>query len=196
MKRYFLVDIENVGRTFLQGIERLTADDVIIICNNRMVKSEFGPSIIEGLASTKATVEKFYISSSVKNAMDFELVMELGYLIALNGNTAEYYVVSNDRGFDIVNDYLENKGLRTKVRRITTLEANYAEEERIRNMEAELQRLLPEFSKKAVKTVQQGIDVSNTAVQLHNFLQSHLKRDFTAIYPRVRHLVELEAQKA
>ena len=190
MKRIFLVDIENVGKSFLKGIEKLTISDEIIVCNNRTVRDDFSRAIREGLSRTKAIVKKFHIENANKNAMDFHIMMQLGYMIAENGNSAEYYIVSNDRGFDVANHFAGNNHINAKIRRIATLEANFAEEERINNMTTILTELLPEYSKKVVKIVQQGIDASKTTEELHNFLQNHLRRDFRCIYPKVKCFVE------
>jgi len=189
MKRFFLIDVENVGKSFLQGIEKLKISDVLIVYHNQIARSEFSQTILAGLQKTKAVVKKFYIENASKNAMDFQIMMQLGYLMAQNGSSAEYYIVSNDRGFDVAT-FTTNNNIHAKVRRIVNLEANFEEEERIQQMKDVLKRLLPEYSKNVIKTVQQGIDASKNTNDLHNFLQSHLRRDFTNIYPRVKYLVE------
>lgn len=189
VKRFFLIDIENVGKTFLEGIEGLTENDTLIICNNTMVYSDFSPVILEGLQKTKAAVKKFYIRNTAKNAMDFELVMELGFLIAKNGDRAQYFVVSKDRGFDIINDYLRNKGMNnTTVKRIPSLKGFEEEEKRIRDMEENISILLPQYPQRIISTIQIGMDQTKNLQEFYSFLQKHLRHDAGTIYPRVKHL--------
>ncbi len=173
MKRFFLVDIENVGKSFLNGIDRLTVEDTLIICNNTIAHKEFSPAILDGLTRTKATIRKFYIHNACKNAMDFELVIELGFLIAENGNHAQYYVVSNDKGFDVVNDYIKNKGLKTIVKRISSLDVYFKEEEDKKTMEEEIQEIMKTYPEKTTKLVLKGIQQSSNLTELHTFLQKH-----------------------
>lgn len=188
-KRFFLIDIENVGKSFLEGIEDLSANDTLIICNNTMVYSDFSPFILEGLKKTKATVKKFYIHSTAKNAMDFELTMELGFLIAKYGEKAQYFVVSKDRGFDIINDYLKNKGMEgTVVKRIPNLKGFTEEEKRIQDMEDTIRVLLPQYPARIISTIQIGMDQTKTLQEFHSFLQKHLRYDVGTIYPKVKHL--------
>lgn len=183
MKRFFFVDIENVGKSFLNGIDKLTIEDTLIICNNTMVHKEFSPAILEGLTKTRATIRKFYIHNAYKNAMDFELVIELGFLIHENGSHAQYYIVSNDRGFDVVNDYLKNKGLSITVKRIPSFDVFFSDEEKVKEIEKAIQTLLPEYPKKIVRFVQKGIEQSASLSEFHSYLQRHNHQD---IYGRVK----------
>lgn len=185
-KRFFLIDIENVGKSFLDGIEDLTENDTLIICNNTMVYSEFSPAILEGLQKTKATVQKFYINNVSKNAMDFELSVEIGFLIAKYGDKAQYFVVSKDRAFDIVNDYIKNKGLSTVVKRIPSLRDFETEEKRIQDMEENIRELLPQYPQRIISTVQIGIDQTTTQQEFFSFLKKHLKYDVDVVYPIVK----------
>lgn len=187
-RRFFLIDIENVGKSFLDGIENLTVYDTLIICNNTMVYPDFSPTILEGLKKTKATVKKFYINSVSKNAMDFELMVEIGFLIATHGSNAEYFVVSKDRGFDIIDDYIKNKGLSTTVKRIPSLKGYVEEEQRIRDMENNIHTLLPQYPARIISTIQIAIDQAKTLQEFYSFLQKHLKYEVDTIYPVVKHL--------
>lgn len=185
MKRFFFVDIENVGKSFLNGIEKLTIEDTLIICNNTIVHNDFSPAILEGLTRTKAIIRKFYIHNAYKNAMDFELVIELGFLIHEHGNHAQYYVVSNDRGFDVVNDYLKNKGLNIVVKRIPNFDTSFNDEQLVKEIENDIQTLLPHYPKKIVRYIQKGIEQAASLAEFHNYLQNNKCQD---VYPKVKNL--------
>lgn len=97
MKRYFLVDYENVNDGGLLGYEALKEDDVIILFNSKFSKInekelEFKKSI------TKAKILKMTSQIRGKNSLDFQLVSYLGLLIG-NDENCEYNIISKDRGF-------------------------------------------------------------------------------------------------
>lgn len=197
MKRFFLIDLENVGGTFIKGIDKLTIADTLIICHNMTIKNTFKDTLERELLNTKAIVKKLEIANVAKNAMDFELMIQLGYLLREHGSSAQYFIVSNDTGFDVASDfpkhYDELKNV--QVRRIVSLEANFSEEERIKSLEDEIAALLPEYPKKVIKIVRTALDDSRTTVQLNNFLQKHLFHDFQDIFPKVKHLLDVEKEQ-
>ena len=97
MKRYFLVDYENVNDSGLLGFEALKEDDIIILFDSRfsMINEnelEFKKSI------TKAKILKMTSQIRGKNSLDFQLVSYLGLLIG-NDKNCEYNIISKDRGF-------------------------------------------------------------------------------------------------
>ena len=97
MKRYFLVDYENVNDGGLLGFEALKEDDVIILFDSKFSKInekelEFKKSI------TKAKILKMTSQMRGKNSLDFQLVSYLGLLIG-NDENCEYNIISKDRGF-------------------------------------------------------------------------------------------------
>lgn len=196
MKRFFLIDLENVGATFTKGIDKLTIHDTLIICHNITIKNSFKEMLEKELGATKATVKKLEIANISKNAMDFELMIQLGYLLREYGSSAQYYIVSNDTGFDVAADFPKHYDAlkNVQVRRIISLEANFAEEERMRNLEEEIAALLPDYPKKVIKIVRTAIDSSRTTVQLNNFLQKHLYHDYQDIFPKVKHLLVINKQ--
>jgi len=187
-KRFYFIDLENVGKSGLKGIENLTTRDTIVVFHNRLVYEEISPAILDMFKGCRATIRKLYIRNICKNAMDLELVLELGFLMAEYGAQAQYFVVSKDRGFDIVNDYIQNKGLYTVVRRIPSVDDSGEEEKRISEMEAQIRTLLPEYSSRIIQTVQFAIDQTNSLDELHKFLQKHLKYNINDIYPKIKQL--------
>lgn len=197
MKRFFLIDLENVGSTFTKGIDKLTIADTLIICHNMTIKNSFKETIERELLNTKAMVKRLEIANVSKNAMDFELMIQLGYLMREHGSSAQYYIVSNDTGFDVAADFPKHHEeiKNVQVRRIISLEANFSEEERIKALEDEIAAILPDYPKKVVKIVRTGLDNSRTTVQLNNFLQKHLFHDFQDIFPKVKHLLDLEKEQ-
>lgn len=187
MKKIFLIDTENIGKTFLEpAAKHLTTSDILVVFNNQIRRNDFSQAILDGFSKIKASIKKIYLESATKNAMDFGIMCELGRLMQENGNTCEYYIVSNDRAFDVATDMAKASGISTKVKRISTLDKSYDEEGRIKEEEAQIRQLLPDtYSKRVVKTVQQAFDASPTMADFIIFIHHHLWHDRKDILARV-----------
>lgn len=191
MKKVFFIDTENVGCSFTQqnAVRKLTTSDVICVFHNKIRGKDLSKAILSALSNIKATVKKVYLESANKNAMDFGIMMKLGQLMQENGNTCEYYIVSNDRAYEVATDIARSNGITTKVRRIPTLDYAFDEEGRIREEEERIRQLLPEkYSKRVVKTVQQGFDASESMADFIVFIHHHLWYDRKDILARVDNL--------
>lgn len=189
MKRYFIIDLENIGKHFTEGIEDLTMEDTLIICHNRVV-GHLSKDIQDKLYHTKATVKMLEIFNHTKNAMDFCLCTQLGFLIAENSNKAKYYIVSNDKGFETAMDFAKSLNGNVTVKRITSLKA---EQESVMYQEEEkriLTNLLPEYNKKAIGIAQRCLDNAKSVADYHNLLQKNLyDSQVRDIYLKTRHLL-------
>ena len=96
----FLVDYENVSASGLDGLEKLTEEDVVyIFYTENADRLTFDAH--RRLLESRAAVRYYKVESGTKNALDFQLVSFLGYLIRENGSSA-YYIISKDNGFDSV----------------------------------------------------------------------------------------------
>lgn len=108
----YLVDYENVHDTGVVGVEKLTANDkVILFCsaNTKTISMDTHISIAE----SKAVIEHIKTTKTAKNYLDFQLSTMLGYLIG-KGEKGPCYIISKDTGFDSVIDYWENKSVTVK----------------------------------------------------------------------------------
>jgi predicted nucleic acid-binding protein len=98
MKRYYLVDCENVCYWGLRGIESLTDEDTVVL----FVSSACGnmERYLRDIRNLKCTVLKMDVMNGFKNALDFQLVSYLGLLIGEHsGEKYEYNIVSKDKGY-------------------------------------------------------------------------------------------------
>lgn len=189
MKRFYLIDLENVGRTFLEGINKLTVEDTIIVCHNKVLADTIHPDIKDRLKLTKATVKQLTIDNTKKNAMDFCLCTQLGFLLAENGNCAKYYIVSKDRGFDVVKDFVKSINSKAEVKRIISLKSDFDEEENYNKEKQQLEELLVGHNPKVIKITRRCMDNSKTCFEFHNTLQKNLyPNEFADVYKKVKHL--------
>ncbi|MBR6020237.1 MAG: hypothetical protein IK055_08500 [Lachnospiraceae bacterium] len=98
MKRVLYIDFENVSQQGLKGIQKLTKNDLVrIFLGPKCSKM----SLIDAdmVFHCDATVELITNDQIGKNALDFIIMVHLGYDIAKKTGNA-YYVVSNDKGYE------------------------------------------------------------------------------------------------
>lgn len=106
---YYLVDFENVKKDGLDGIHKLEPEDRVCILYSKNADSitfEQHKKIME----SKAEIELCKVDVGSKNALDFQLATQLGFLIA-NKAADNYYIVSKDKGFEILSGYWKSRGV-------------------------------------------------------------------------------------
>ncbi len=105
----YMIDYENVKTGGLNGISRLTGSDrVIIFYSENANRLTF--DLHQRLMASTAQIEYREVSVGGHNALDFQLVTYLGYLIAQEPN-GQYLIISNDRGFEYVVNFWRRDGL-------------------------------------------------------------------------------------
>lgn len=105
----YMIDYENVKTGGLNGISRLTeADKVIIFYSENANRITF--DLHKRLMECKASIEYREVSVGGHNALDFQLVTYLGFLIAQDKD-GQYLIISNDRGFEYVVNFWRKDGL-------------------------------------------------------------------------------------
>ena len=106
---YYLVDFENVKKDGLDGIHLLGEDDQVCIFYSKNADSiSFDQH--RRIMESKAAIEFCKVDVGSKNALDFQLATQLGFLIA-NRTADQYYIVSKDKGFDILGGYWKGRGV-------------------------------------------------------------------------------------
>ena len=101
--KIYLIDFENVKSKGLEGIEKLTETDSVIIFfseNSDTLSFEMHQRVL----SSKADIEYFKVSVGGKNALDFQLSTLLGYMVAKE-TYSHIFVISNDKGFDFLHAF-------------------------------------------------------------------------------------------
>ena len=92
----FLIDTENTALPWVDMLPKLTKNCLVVAMCNPNFKC--GTAQIKRIIECKAAVE--LLDTVVgSNAMDFQLVSYMGYLIQQNPS-AEYVIVSRDRGYE------------------------------------------------------------------------------------------------
>jgi hypothetical protein len=109
--KIFLVDYENTNSNGLKGISKLDKSDRVIIFYSS-VSSTISFEVLDEILLSGVSLEKIFLKSHSTNALDFQLVTYMGYLIAEN-NVNDIYVITKDKGFfsaiEFCNKYLKKE---------------------------------------------------------------------------------------
>ncbi|MEI7884689.1 MAG: PIN domain-containing protein [Clostridia bacterium] len=112
MKTTFLVDFENVGEQGLNGSDKLAESDTIVI-------------FYRGKISLASGVYQLFRSTRQgKNALDFEIVAHMGYLIGQDKNR-EIVIISKDKGYLSANDHLKELVKEVKIQTCVSIAEFY-----------------------------------------------------------------------
>lgn len=105
VRNRYLVDYENTHSNGLSGIKDLTEnDEVIIFYSSKCDSISF--EIMSDIFASEANIITKRVNVGTPNALDFQLVTLIGYLVA-KGVSDEWnlYIVSRDHGFDVVTEF-------------------------------------------------------------------------------------------
>ncbi|MDE5771924.1 MAG: hypothetical protein K2I06_09925 [Ruminococcus sp.] len=111
--RYYLIDYENVHQAGLNGIEKLTENDNLVIFYTTNAET-LTFSLYEKLVSCKADIQLYKVQCGGKNALDFQLSTFLGYVLGNNPDT-ECHIISNDKGYEYVRSFWKEKNVKIKI---------------------------------------------------------------------------------
>lgn len=179
MKRIFLIDKENTGTRFLKGLEALSNQDKVIVFHYSQAGS-IKEEVLSALSKTKAAVEIRSMNTHTKNAMDFQICTYLGYLYSKNGTNAEYYIVSNDKGYEAAVEFIKLQlDPKIKINIIPTCVVDS-------KPSVLLENTLNKYPNKIRNKVLTGIKKSGTISDFHTFLQRNFKEDCNDIYKLIK----------
>lgn len=98
------MDFENVRTDGIRDLKGVTEGDSMFVFYSENCKS-ITLDIIDKIVALKLKYSGFNVKVGTKNALDFQLASYLGYLIGKEGTDANYYIVSDDKGFEVVADF-------------------------------------------------------------------------------------------
>ena len=149
----------------LDGIHMLGKEDRVCIFYSKNADSitfDQHRRIIE----SKATIEFCKVEVGSKNALDFQLATQLGYLIA-NRSADQYFIVSKDKGFEILSVYWKSRNVNvTLIADITGRSHNQEVEE----TRAKLEELLQDEEDVDVDEIQKIMQQYKTKQGISNAL--------------------------
>lgn len=121
--RHFLVDSENVNDNWLMLFDMADEDDEIVVFYTKKSPHMSYMSVIRLMENNKINI-RFEESYEGTNALDFQLVSYMGYLMGCTGSFSEnkcdaasaescadeYIIMSNDTGYDPAVRFWKDKG--------------------------------------------------------------------------------------
>lgn len=107
----YLVDMENIPHAWGRLLDICGEDDRFVLFYTEQVTQVPITLMVKALESQAAM--EYIRCHSGPNGLDFQLVTEMGWRIARDPS-AEYVIVSQDHGYDVVIEYWSERGVRTK----------------------------------------------------------------------------------
>ncbi len=100
----FLIDYENVSSIGLNGIDLLTKNDKIYLFYSEKAEN-INIDIMNIIINGSFKFKNFKLNKSDKNALDFQLVLFLGTMIKSLKKHTNFYIISNDNGYQSAIDF-------------------------------------------------------------------------------------------
>lgn len=107
--KYYLVDSENVNDNWLLLLDMVECIDKIIVFYTRNSPHMSYPSVVKLYQSDHPI--KFEECYGGNNALDFQLVSYLGYLLNQKLEDTDFIILSNDTGFDPAVNFWKKRGM-------------------------------------------------------------------------------------
>ncbi len=166
---YYLVDFENVKKDGLDGIHKLGEGDMVCIFYSKNADSiTFDQH--RRIMESKAEIDFCKVDVGSKNALDFQLATQLGYLIA-NKSADTYYIVSKDKGFEILSGYWKSRNVSvTLIADITGRSHDHDTQELRERLSEKLQEILKEDKDVSVDAVLKIVQQYKTKQGISNAL--------------------------
>lgn len=161
----YLIDFENVHSDGLKGVEQLDRKDECYI-----FYSEHAGVLTFNMHKkiTESRAKIYYVEAQVgmKNALDFQLVSYLGYMLREKPEET-YCIISNDKAFELVSKFWQEKGVNVTSAVSLDKATNAAHYSKISD---ELKKLLPdkserEFVEKCINELSTKSGINNRIVK-------------------------------
>ncbi len=104
----YLIDYENVGGNGLTGIDNLTEEDNVYVFYSSKVE-QFPIDLVPLIMSSKANFKYEKALKCVPQNVDFRIGTFTGYLV---GHEKDVTIISNDKGYNNVKEFWEEKGIK------------------------------------------------------------------------------------
>lgn len=104
----FLIDYENVSSIGLHGIDLLNKNDKVYLFYSEKAES-INIDIMNIIIKGDFLFKNFKLAKSDKNALDFQLVLFLGTMIKSQKKPTNFYIISNDNGYQSAIDFAKEQ---------------------------------------------------------------------------------------
>lgn len=104
---YFLIDLENVNSSGLNGTEFLDSTDCITICFSKMARMCRKRNIVD-IEKAQCYLDFVKLVRTGKNGLDFYIASKIGEYYG-SGGTDQVAIISKDTGYTAIQDYWKDK---------------------------------------------------------------------------------------
>lgn len=106
---YYFVDFENVRINGVKNLVGIKNGDTVTIFFSDQCKN-ITLDVIEDLTRNGVQINCYKAKIGTKNALDFQLSSYLGCIIGKGSADENYYIVSNDKGYDCLCGFWKEQG--------------------------------------------------------------------------------------
>ncbi|MBO5068943.1 MAG: hypothetical protein J6C37_01060, partial [Roseburia sp.] len=157
MKKVYLVDSENVGDVWVPLLASSLPDEEVVVFYTQQ-SPHMGYENVRLLKETEKN-PIFIKCFEGRNALDFQLVTELGYRLRAD-EECEYVIISTDTGFDAAVRYWSSQ--KKKVRRLNGKECFRQATGRLRRSGADIEKISMEESTKTEEVAAEVAEKTET----------------------------------
>ena len=110
MTHYLYIDTENVGNSWIPLMDQADADTVMLLFYTAQTSAISMPQLGRLLNFVKRADVQLINCTVGKDALDFQLVSYLGYMIR-EAPEEDYCIISNDKAFELVGRFWQDKNV-------------------------------------------------------------------------------------
>ncbi len=180
IKRFYFIDMENVHRDGLNGIEQLTQKDCVRIYYSNPLET-IPIDLHAQMMASPARYEYIRVEVPIKNAADCMILFDLRDL-ARDHKKAEFIIISNDNDFDRPISEFKHRGINT-LKRQTIAECEPEEKAADEKREAEVRKFIKDhFGDIAITGDRDEILEKTVAAVLRGKTKSQVNYNLLKIY--------------
>ena len=192
MNIYF-IDSENVNKDYIDDLELLSRGDRVIVFVSEM-SHKLDYWSVSKIIKAKSRFQVVNCLCGAKDALDKQLISYVGFEVRMN-KKCNYYIISNDKGFDVLEPFWEQIGRNVKrydsiresfnIKAEPVVSTNKGKEASKQSHEDEIKKLCKTHRMK-VEKLKNIVTSSCDLGSLHNRLRKTYKEHGTAVYKILR----------
>lgn len=125
-KRYYLIDYENVKRTGLKGIDKLTEKDEVVVFYGYIYERDVFVYTNQLKRIYNVLIRRVQLISVGKNHLDFQIGVYAGWLIGKN-NKNKIYLISGDNDFNVIVKQMKKCDSCSFIKKYNTIKDSFGE---------------------------------------------------------------------
>ena len=185
----YLIDFENVNEQGLIGIENLDKADKLLLFYSKNANRISIDNHLK-LEEKVSLIEYIEVNPNGNNALDFQLVTYLGFLVAKNPKNS-YTIISKDKGYNSVINFWKNKGITINLQsKIIKEKNNMKTNDSSTELQKQIKKILPN-DKEKIEFITSTIIKYKSKIEIHNAIIKRYKNPTASvIYNVIKPLIK------